>query len=231
MTRPSSGDSPIEVSTLRPPATAVALAPLPRCSTIVLISATGRPSSSAVRRETNWCEVPWKPYLRIPNRLARSASMAYVAAASGSVAWKAVSKTATCGASGTSSLATSIPVRFGGLCSGASGISSLIAAVTASSMSVEARNLVPPCTTRCPTAAMSRGSVPRSAAADRSAAAWSAAPPPGSPIRSIVPPRRAAGSARSTSWYFSDDEPQLSTRILVPPALTTAPPLRLPGSR
>ena len=48
-----------------------------------------------------------------------------VAAASGIVRWNAVSKTATCGRSGSSARATAMPVRFAGLCSGASGTSSL----------------------------------------------------------------------------------------------------------
>ena len=52
MTSPSNGVSPIEVSTLRPPRTAVALAPLPRCSTTQHTSSTGRPSNAATRRET-----------------------------------------------------------------------------------------------------------------------------------------------------------------------------------
>ena len=42
-------------------ATAVALAPLPRCRTMTLASSTGRPTSSAARRETKACDVPWKP--------------------------------------------------------------------------------------------------------------------------------------------------------------------------
>ena len=51
MTSPSAGDSPIEVSTLRPPSTAHALAPLPRCSTTRSRSSGARPSSRAVRRD------------------------------------------------------------------------------------------------------------------------------------------------------------------------------------
>ena len=52
MTSPSSGVSPIEVSTLRPPSTAEAQAPLPRCSTTIRTSSSSRPSSAAVRRDT-----------------------------------------------------------------------------------------------------------------------------------------------------------------------------------
>ena len=61
ITSPSSGVRPIEVSMLRPPATALADAPLPRCSTITSTSATSRPSTRAASRETYACEVPWKP--------------------------------------------------------------------------------------------------------------------------------------------------------------------------
>ena len=38
-----------------------ALAPLPRCRTITLVSLTSRPSRVASRRETKACDVPWKP--------------------------------------------------------------------------------------------------------------------------------------------------------------------------
>ena len=95
MTRPSSGDSPIEVATLRPPATAQALAPLPRCSVITLSVASWRPSSAAVRRATYACDVPWNPYRRMPWRRATSASIAYVAGRRRHRGWNAVSKTAT----------------------------------------------------------------------------------------------------------------------------------------
>ncbi len=61
ITRPSSGVSPIEVSTQTPPWTAEAEPPLPRCSTITFTSAGSLPSSRAVSRETYWWDVPWKP--------------------------------------------------------------------------------------------------------------------------------------------------------------------------
>ena len=61
--------------------------------------------------------VPADPVLaRRPRGRSRS-----VAAASGSVRKNAVSNTATCGTSGSSSRATWMPVRLAGLCSGASG--------------------------------------------------------------------------------------------------------------
>ena len=61
ITSPSSGVSPIDVSTLRPPAIAAALAPLPRCRTIRSVSPSGRPRCSAAARDTYAWEVPWKP--------------------------------------------------------------------------------------------------------------------------------------------------------------------------
>ena len=61
MTSPSAGDKPIDVSTLRPPSTAHALAPLPRWSTTIRTSCGSRPSSAAVRRDTHAYELPWKP--------------------------------------------------------------------------------------------------------------------------------------------------------------------------
>ncbi|PQM44325.1 hypothetical protein C1Y40_05518 [Mycobacterium talmoniae] len=61
ITSPSSGVRPIEVSTATPPRTADADAPLPKCSTMVFSSDSGRPSTSATRPETYSCEVPWNP--------------------------------------------------------------------------------------------------------------------------------------------------------------------------
>ncbi len=52
MTSPSAGDSPIEVSTLRPPAIAHALAPLPRCSTTRWRSSGARPDELRGARAT-----------------------------------------------------------------------------------------------------------------------------------------------------------------------------------
>jgi hypothetical protein len=51
ITSPSSGERPIEVSTLRPPSMAVADAPLPRWRVISLSSSIGRPRCSAARRD------------------------------------------------------------------------------------------------------------------------------------------------------------------------------------
>ncbi len=75
-------------------------------------------------------------------------SIAYRAADSGIVVWKAVSKTATCGRSGRSACAVRTPVRLAGLCSGATGISRSISVSTSSSMTVGSVKNRPPCTTR-----------------------------------------------------------------------------------
>ena len=53
------------VSMLRPPATAAALAPLPRCSETSLSASRGRPRISAARSVTKSWLVPWKPYRRM----------------------------------------------------------------------------------------------------------------------------------------------------------------------
>ena len=62
ITSPSSGVRPIEVSNERPPSTAHADAPLPRWSTIWLMSRTSAAEERApLPARTNSCEVPWKP--------------------------------------------------------------------------------------------------------------------------------------------------------------------------
>ena len=52
ITRPPCGDIPIDVATLRPPSTAHALAPFPRCSVMTFAAEGAMPSSAAVRRAT-----------------------------------------------------------------------------------------------------------------------------------------------------------------------------------
>lgn len=229
MTRPSSGVSPMEVSTLRPPSMAVALAPLPRCSTMRFVSSGARPSSSAARRDTYAHDVPWKPNRRTPH----SPGTAYVYASGGSVRWKAVSNTATCGTPGKASRATRTPARFTGLCSGASGASSSMAAITPSSTSTASRKRVPPCTTRCPTATGS-SSGPAFSNASRTAASASACPgnarshvygrprpspawwvsrPSSSPTRSTRPRAARSRDPTSISSYLMEEEPVFRTRI------------------
>ncbi len=77
-----------------------------------------------------------------------STSIAYRAADSGIVVWKAVSKTATCGRSGRSARAVRMPVMFAGLCSGATGTRRSTSFSTSSVITVGALNFRPPCTTR-----------------------------------------------------------------------------------
>ena len=125
----------------------------------------------------------------------------------GSVAWNAVSKTATCGRSGNARRATSIPTALTGLCSGASTDRSRIAASTASSISTGAEKRSPPCTTRCATA--TRPSSGADASTASSAAAWSGTTAGRS---CTVPESTVEPASTSTTDHFSDDDPQLTTR-------------------
>ena len=86
---------------------------------------------------------------------ATSALIGYSAAAGGMSWKKPVSNTATCGTSGSSLRASSMPTMFAGLCSGASGIRSRIISTIWSSISCGFENSLPPWTTRWPTAAIS----------------------------------------------------------------------------
>ena len=69
--------------------------------------------------------------------------------------WKAVSNTATWGVSGITFSQASMPMRLAGLWRGPRGMHSRMASFTASVTSTEAENLVPPCSTRWPTAPIS----------------------------------------------------------------------------
>jgi hypothetical protein len=144
---------------------------------------------------------------------------------------KAVSKTATCGIEGNSSRAASMPSTAAGLCSGASAPRSAIWSRTQESMSFGAEKRAPPCTTRWPTAttfASSRESpaASNSSITTRMATTWSGtspvygwviepvssrASPPSSPIRSTMPEANTSSATGSSSWNFSDEEPEFST--------------------
>ncbi len=131
------------------------------------------------------------------------------------MAKKAVSNTATCGTSN-SDRAAWMPATAPGLCSGASGIRSEISATTASEMITGSEKSGPPWTTRWPTArspAEARSMPASTSAVDISliAAVWSAAPPP-SPIRSTSPLASTSPVSGTSSWYFSEEDPALSTR-------------------
>ena len=60
----------------------------------------------------------------------------------------AVSNTATIGVFDMTARQALMPMRFAGLCSGASGVHSSIMAMTSSSISTDLVNFVPPWTTR-----------------------------------------------------------------------------------
>ena len=81
-------------------------------------------------------------------------------ASAGSVEKKAVSKIATWVMSGRARRAASMPAMPGGLCNGASGLSSRRVSTMASSITVVPANFEPPWTVRCPTALISARSGP-----------------------------------------------------------------------
>ena len=77
ITRPSNGDRPIDVSTLRPQSIAAIDAPLPRGAVISRTSESGRPRTSAARWATTACEAPWNPYRRTPWSRYHASGIAY----------------------------------------------------------------------------------------------------------------------------------------------------------
>src|SRR5215218_9052964 len=152
--------------------------------------------------------------------------------------WKAVSNTATCGVSGKLAMAMRMPSRLLGLCSGARGAWSAMAAMAAASSRVGSVSRSPPWTTRWPIPArsvigppvVSKAAKTRSKPSEWSAmrsstTIGSASParwvslPPASPIRSTTPEASALGSPASSgisnSWYLMDDDPVLTTRTLL----------------
>ena len=66
ITMPASGVRPIEVSTTPPFLIAASEEPLPRWQVTRLTLETGFLRNFAAAWVMNLCEVPWKPYLRIP---------------------------------------------------------------------------------------------------------------------------------------------------------------------
>src|SRR5215211_473348 len=147
--------------------------------------------------------------------------------------WKAVSNTATCGVWGKLAMAMRMPSRLLGLCNGARGTWSAMAAMAASSIRVGAVSRSPPWTTRWPMPASSPiGSPPVSNApktrskpsewsATRSSTTSGSASParwvslaPASPIRSTSPEASTFWPAISNSWYLIEEEPVLTTSTL-----------------
>ncbi len=66
MTSPASGVSPIVVSTTSPLRIAASELPLPRWHVTRFTLESGFPRNFAAACVMNLCDVPWKPYLRIP---------------------------------------------------------------------------------------------------------------------------------------------------------------------
>src|SRR5215207_2146665 len=147
--------------------------------------------------------------------------------------WKAVSNTATCGVSGKLAMAMRMPSRLLGLCSGARGAWSAMAAMAASSIRVGAVSRSPPCTTRWPMPARSPMGSPAVSNAPKTRSnpsEWSAtrssttsgSPPPArwvslaptSPIRSTSPEASTFWPSISNNWYLIDDDPVLTTSTL-----------------
>src|SRR5919112_2602580 len=147
--------------------------------------------------------------------------------------WKAVSNTATWGVSGKLAMAMRMPSRLLGLCRGARGAWSAMAAMASASIRVGSVSLSPPWTTRWPIPARSVigppviskaakiRSKPSEWSATRSSTTSGSASParwvsfdPASPIRSTSPEANAFGPSISKSWYLMDEEPVLTTRTL-----------------
>ncbi len=119
--RPSAAVNPIVLATLRPPAIAHMLEPLPRCSTTTLPAAARASCSRQARRRC----------IRTTGRGSRSGctprsvidlGSANACATGGCPRWNAVSKQATCGSCGRRSSSARIGARLCGWCSGASGM-------------------------------------------------------------------------------------------------------------
>src|SRR5215218_9505140 len=159
--------------------------------------------------------------------------------------WKAVSNTATWGVSGKLAMAMRMPSRLGGLCSGARGAWSAMAAMASSSIRVGAVSRSPPCTTRWPMPARSPMGSPEvsNAAKTRSnPSEWSAtrssttsgSPSPArwvsraptSPIRSTSPEAStfASRSAGAPPWGSPDPSGISNSWYLIDddPVLTTS---------
>ena len=210
MTRPSSGVSPIEVSTGRPPRIAAAEAPLPRCSTIRRSSSAVRPRNAGrLARDVLVAGAVHAVATDAGSRRPRSRSRAYVAAAAGRPAKNAVSKTATCGTSGKASRAAGCPSSAGGLCRGASWTSSSMPATTSSSTSVGPGE--PIAAVHDPVADREQVVLLTPASFSAEETCSKARRQPVSSTRSTVP-LTTVRPLGSTTRYFSEDEPAFSTR-------------------
>ena len=202
ITRPATGVNPIVVSTDRPPATAASEAPAPMCAVTRRVDASGRPRRSAARLLAHAWLNPWNPKRRMPSSARQLRGNAYVAALAGRVAWKLVSKHATCTSPGRRRRSSCTASSAGGLCKGARSARRESCASDRESITSGSTNSAPPWTTRCPIA---------SAGGDASRNPSSAAPTSSSSERR----RSSCASSRSRS------PSRLSFRLL-DPAFTTS---------
>ena len=153
--------------------------------------------------------------------------------------WKAVSNTATMGVPGMTSWQARMPIRLAGLCSGPRGMNSSMAASTSSLMMTDSENLLPPCSTRWPTAPISFMSLttPFSGSVRKPSIRWQAFtwsgmgsttshtvlsstfmlawPSTPMPMRSTRPLARVDSSSMSMSWYFREEEPAFTIKIFI----------------
>src|SRR4029453_6190864 len=147
--------------------------------------------------------------------------------------WKAVSNTATWGVSGKLARVMRMPSRLLGLCSGARGAWSAMAAMAPASIRVGSVSRAPPWTARGPIPARPVIGPPEASKAEKTRSKpseWSATRSsttsdlasggrwvslaPASPIRSTSPDASTLGPSISKSWYLIDDEPVFTTRTL-----------------
>ncbi len=152
--------------------------------------------------------------------------------------WKAVSNTPACGTPAPKTFcALRMPITCGGLCSGASLDKSSMVRIISSVTRTLLLNFSPPCTTRWPMASIS--SLLATTAPSPSviifsmalkASAWVGSSsfsskvlsfalctrvPPSMPMRSHRPLHITVSVSMSSSWYFSEDDPQLITNTFI----------------
>ena len=193
---PPAGSAPSRCPRTRPPRTADAEAPLPRCSTMTLTPRGACPAArrSRGRRTRARCRGSRSGGCGARRPSARRSRSGPRTPASS--CGRRCRRPRPAAGRGAVPRAVRMPVRFAGLCSGASGTSCSISARTASSITVGSVNGIPPCTTRWPIAASSGESRPSPSAASSaatafSAASWSAT----SPADSRVSPAAGSGCA------------------------------------
>ena len=148
ITRPSSGVKPIVVSTETPSSDGGEGGAGAQMAGDDAEALDSRPASSAARRDAYSCERPWNPKRRRFQRVRHSRGSAYVVAAAGIRAWKAVSKQATAGTSGSALPTSSSPCSDFGWCSGARSASARSRWTTRSSIRTGPSNSLPPWTIR-----------------------------------------------------------------------------------